>query len=1220
MEATLVSFIKVLGEKAISIASEEFCHLVGLKKGMQLLKESLSMIQAVLHDAERRQVGEEAVKLWLEKLENVAFDADDVLDEFNYDVLRQKVQMQNQMKHKVCFFFSILSPVPCKHVKLAKKIHDMNVKLKSINEDAKNFGFLSQIGANATASLPFPSRFIMLNRETDSTNSCSTFIGRDNDIANILEKLTAKSDEIVSVIPIVGMGGIGKTALAKRIFNHHKTQNQFDEKIWVCVSENFNVNRLFGLVLESLGQKTGKESREARTRKLQEKLEGKTYVMVLDDVWNENLGMWDDFMGSLKGINTTTGNFILVTTRKHQVASIMATSSSHCSLGELSDDECWLIFKEKAIGRHEVLEESRAIGLEIAQICQGLPLVACTVGGMLRNKRREEWISALKRGLQGLTENENNVMHILKLSFDNLPCPALKRCFAYSSIFSKDSVMERDQLIQLWMAEGFLQTHSRSMDMEEIGNMFFNILLQNSLFQDVEWDEYDRILSCKMHDLVHDLAQSMQNSQRDEDDIHPIRHLALENCGEETPSILNKRFRYIRSLFSVYDISEDVSYFISLRVLNLSSTDLTLLPKSISKLFRLRYLDLSDTPIEGLPNSICKLYNLQTLRARDCYGLREFPMKFKNLISLRHFDYFTDDSCSSRMPFELGKLACLRKLPFFNVGEIKGWKIEELRNLKNLTGRLEIRNLELVNCKKEAECANLLEKSNIHELTFAWCEDQIDTNRAIGVLEGLKPHPNLKGLILKNFMGNQLASWISDLRNLVKLEVRNCRRCKEIPALGHLPFLQYLELAGLDNITCIGPSFYGFDNSDASSSNHSSGQAVTRLFPALKYLILSDIENLKHWMELSVEIIPTDRVVVFPILEVLDIHRCPQLTTVPTQFPSLKNLAISYINHGLPVVTKICSKVITLTHLLLHGVQGLTCLPDWLLLNNANLTKLTLCDCLDLKHLVSDSQDCSIDHQTHNLNGIGSLETLYIFRCSQLKSVQIPSRLLGSLQNIVISECHGLINLSSEIMKSSASLDHFEVSNCSNLNSFPGDLELTPSLSYLWLSHCVQLTNMPNGICCLTSLRHLTIGAFSDTMEFSSFRDAFSGFKHLSSSLLRLHLYGQPHWESLPDQLQHLSALEELKLYDFGVKFLPDWFGKLLSLEKLHLRACSILQHFPPQIEMRRLTKLSELYIIDCPLLTQRCYPRSDSNPEWCKISHISGILIPGFRTDGKYS
>ncbi|KAL3506741.1 hypothetical protein ACH5RR_032123 [Cinchona calisaya] len=582
------------------------------------------------------------------------------------------------------------------------------------------------------------------------------------------------------------------------------------------------------------------------------------------------------------------------------------------------------------------------------------------------------------------------------------------------------------------------------------------------------------------------------------------------------------------------------------------------------------------------------------------------------------------------MPSELGQLACLRTLPFSNLGENKGQKIEELRNLKYLSGRLEIGNLGLVNDKEGAECANLSEKPNIHELTFAWCENRRDQSRDNGVLEGLKPHPNLKGLIVNNFMGNQLSSWISELRNLVKLKLSNCRRCKEIPALGHLLFLQHLELVGLDDITSIGPSFYGYDNTDGSSNNSGSGQVVVKLFRALKCLVLNDMANLIEWMGFEADMMaPIAPVVVFPILEELIIHRCPKLTTVPSQFTSLKKLEINYVNHGLQVLTKICSKVITLTHLLLNTVQGLTSLPEWLLHNNTNLTKLSLFNCLDLEYVVSHNRDFSACFQTleihsrvlmsHNTDGLGSLESLYILRCPKLKSIQIQSRYLISLQHLIISECDGLIHLSTDIIMSSTSLDRFEVSKCSNLISFPINLEQTHSLSFLRLSECVKLANIPKGICCLTNLWHLEIGPFSNSLDFNSFRDVFNGLEQLSKSLLRLHLYGWPHWESLPDQLQHLSALQEFKLSDFGVISLPDWFGKLFSLEKLCVYRCEKLEYLPTEIAMRRLTKLSQLYIVDCPLLKERCRTQSDSNPEWCKISRIPEIMIPGVQIERKY-
>ncbi|XP_071938874.1 putative disease resistance protein RGA3 [Coffea arabica] len=670
----------------------------------------------------------------------------------------------------------------------------------------------------------------------------------------------------------------------------------FDLRMWVCVSEDFNANRLFGLMLESLkGPMPKVEGREVWVKRLKELLDGRKYLLVLDDVWETGLEQWNDFLESLNGISQAMGSWILVTTRSLEVAFIMGISSRPWFLKRLSDDQCWLILKENAFGTGEVPNGLRHVGYKIAQSCRGLPLVANILGGRLRNKGADEW-RILKSELQSLGGGEYiEVVEILKLSFDRLLYPSLKKCLAYCSIFPKDFQMERNQLIQLWAAEGFLHSIPRDrMQMEEIGNKYFTILLDSNLFQDGEKDDYGNVLNCRMNGLVYDMVQfisksktrSLKNSTEADFLDQTFRYLAVERSGGEAIQFpLNESFRYITTLFLLENKSINIDGWISsltsLRVLNLASSDVEELPESINKLSHLRYLDSSDTPIKTLPVSLCQLINLQTLRVRDCKSLTNFPNNFMNLVNLRHFDFFSRDKSSDIMPLEIGQLYALQTLPFFNIGEDAGRQIGQLRSLDNLSGSFEIRNLELVRSKKEAKSANLIEKSNINELKLLWNElDNLRENDSEynQVLEGLHPHQNLKGLIIERFFGDQLSTWIGELKKLVKFELRNCRNCKELPTVGHMPFLKYLHLEGLDNITTIGPSFYG------ESIMHSR----SKLFPALEHLILENMLNLREWGK---ALDHDGAVEVFPVLNTMRIKKCPQIATFHKSFSMSRELA-----------------------------------------------------------------------------------------------------------------------------------------------------------------------------------------------------------------------------------------------------------------------------------------------------------------------------------------
>ncbi|XP_027119741.1 putative disease resistance protein RGA3 [Coffea arabica] len=1264
VDALLGSTVKVLVEKAINLASEQIGLFVGLKKDLEKLTDTLTLIQAVLRDAEEQLVTQEFVKRWLENLEAAAFDAGNLLDDINYEMIRRKVKIQNQMKRKVCFFFSLPNPIAFRS-KMACKIQKINMDLKRINEEARNFSLQSQTAS--ALSPPSEARFIK-NRETDSVTVDASFVGRDNDVSAIVTQLTAmNNNETISVLAIVGMGGIGKTTLARKVFNDPNIEKHFDKRIWVCVSEDFNSNRLFGMILQSLqGREPEAKDREARVKQLKALLGGKKYLLVLDDVWNKESTLWNDFLGSLKGTSQEMGSWILVTTREQQVATITRISSPQdCSLKQLSDDQCWLILKENAFVGGEVPVGLQDIGLKIAQRCRGLPLAASVLGGMLHNKGPDEWQS-LESGLQSLGGDENSyVTKILKLSFDHLPHPSLKKCFAYCSIFPQDFEMERNQLIQLWAAEGFLNPNPREkMCMEEVGKMYFNILLDSNLFQDAEKDAYGNVLYCKIHDLVHDMVQSISNSKTlrltesssVDKETSSIRYLALERSQEEMTFPSTESFKCITTLFLRGNISlndREMSFFM-LRVLNLRALSVKELPKSIGKLTHLRYLDSSKTSIKTLPESLCQLYSLQTLRVKYCDSLTKFPENFKNLVNLRHFDFFSKDKSTDIMPLEIGQLQFLQTLPFFNIGEERGRQIGELRNLKNLSGQLEVRNLELVRSKEEAESANLIGKPNIDVLKLLW--NEIDNSRNNDseynqVLEGLHPHPNLKGLIIERFFGDQLSTWIGELGRLVKFELQNCKNCKELPTLGNMPLLRFLHLEGLDSLTSLGPSFYG------RSGLHSGGtcQRPLNLFPTLECLIVEDMLNLREWTEASVD---DGMVVVFPVLGMMRIINCPQLATLPNYFPRLKELEIHNTQNGSALMTYICSGVSTLTRLSIESVNRFTKLSNVLFQNNPKLEHLELNECDDLTHFLDFSFDvpqtskrpsyqsvlehtCIDKNDPRHLVGLESLETLIVHHCPSLESISIPRgrKYFTALRELNIQWCHGLTHLSipqisesgwdstSSPLSSSSTcppplrLERLVVYGCTNLISFPIDLARTPSLSYVDISECEELTDLPKGkLCSLTSLRRLEIGPFSETTtELHCFLDLFDALPPphpYFPSLSTLFLFGWPHWESLPEQLQHLSALTALALSGFGVKSLPDWFGKLSSLEKLSLWACEKLENLPSHQSMRSLTRLRELQIFYCPLVKERCNPESssssssDPNSERSKISHIPYILI----------
>ncbi|XP_022878993.1 putative disease resistance protein RGA3 [Olea europaea var. sylvestris] len=947
-------------------------------------------------------------------------------------------------------------------------------------------------------------------------------------------------------------------------------------------------------------------------------------MLVLDDVWNYKIQAWDDFQSTMAGVNTNKGNVIMVTTRLQSVASIVKTYRDPYNLNLLTDDECWSIIKTRTFGDEEIPEQLKIVGKKIACKCRGLPLAAKMIGGTLQGKEVDEWVSVLETRLSNLGANEDSITQVLKISFDRLSSPLLKKCFAYCSIFAKDSEIEREDLIQLWMAEGFLPDNPE-INMETLGNTIFKILLQNSFLQEAGKDVYGNIRHCKMHDLVHDLACSVSNSEsfntedRYTDDIPKVRYLAMELLEQETQVITEEKASYLRTFFLRRGSLPDkiLPWFTHLHILKLCGARIEVLPSAVGKLIHLRYLDASQNGnMETLPDSICELYNLQTLRIIECFFIRRLPEMLCDLSNLRHLYFYPLFHQSDfQMPLKIRKLSLLQTLPFFIVGDKEGCRIEELGFLKNLTGQLDIFNLELVNGIEEAEKANLVGKPKIYGLSFMWTTNNDENvsegnnNNDESVLKGLQPHPNLKSIKIEGFRGTNFPSWTMrmevfldgrgplKLDKLIEVNFSNCKNCEEIPSFGHLPLLKYLTLDGLTNIRSIGRSFYGVSSSNCC-------QETRVMFPALEKLILRSMPNLTEWTEAEATPVAetrTSREQAFPCLKVLEIFNCHKLNTCPSHFLCLKKLEIDTMDSDFPSTKILSSNDLTsLIRLSIKNIAQLTCLPHMKGCENY-LQDLIIEDCDKLRELPDD------------LLSFHSLVYLRIIICRSLQSISYRSGQKGppSLRHLEIRKCSELSYLPRELIESTRCLKYLRVTGCDKLISFPMDLGELPYISCLEMHNCPELSTLPKRIGLLRNVRWLLFGRFSKSIDFNSFQAALDGIQQ-SKSLRELTLHGWEHWDSLPYQLQHFTLLQRLSLSGFGIEALPEWFGGLSSLSELILHDLKKLRHMPCEEAMQRLTKLGQLIVKDCPLLEEGFCEKKGPDSKWSKVSYLPRIFGEG--------
>ncbi|KAL6139831.1 hypothetical protein ACLB2K_058132 [Fragaria x ananassa] len=691
-------------------------------------------------------------------------------------------------------------------------------------------------------------------------------------------------------------------------------------------------------------------------------------------------------------------------------------------------------------------------------------------------------------------------MKVLKLSFDNLEPSPLKQCFTYCSMLRKDFEIERDNLIQLWMAQGLLQTSivENHHEMEHTGKVYFNILLNNSLFQEVI--EGGTITKYTMHDLVHDLAEKVSKSERlTQESNDDVRHVArsspstLENMSEVTVGRL-------RSLFSNDQVPEMIfSKFKAMRVLSLDTADIEELPNSLGKLKHLRYLDLSDTEIKALPKSIGKLYNLQTLRLQNC-DLNKLPREMQNLINLRHL--YVD----KKIEFPAGMfrgLTNLRTLSCFNVGEEMGCRIEELGVLNQLKGMLTIRNLENVRDEAEAKKAKLEEKKNVVELSLVFSGDRRTSNtNDEKVLEGLQPPSELESLRIEDFMGDRFPSWMMrvplPLNKLKKLVLVRCSKCGELPILGHLPFLRDVEINGMDNLKRIGSEIYGYDL--VYEATREKERIV--LFPALKTLSIEECPELIEWMEApTTTTTTTTKVEVFPCLEELKIDDCNALSSIGLTssqgLPSLRELSIKFCD-------------------------GLSALPSGI----ENCTSLELLQIRQLTLQITEySEDCNGLQSLPDFRSFTSLRELRIGDCAGIGSLVSEFHIPVSLEQLWISRFHNLESIP-RLEECTSLRDLCLGPFWKDLDSYPDFQVPSQQLVSLGLKGWPKLKSLPQQVQHLTSLTRLTIWSFEGVETLPEWLGNLA-------SLVNLTIAGCDNLKYLPS-LEAMQRLTKLRILSVG--------------------------------------------------------------------------------------
>uniref|UniRef100_A0A0D9XAE9 NB-ARC domain-containing protein n=1 Tax=Leersia perrieri TaxID=77586 RepID=A0A0D9XAE9_9ORYZ len=1000
--------------------------------------------------------------MWMNDLKAVAYEADDVLDEFHYEALRREAQIGDSSTRKVLDYLTPQSPLLFR-VSMSKKLNNVLKKINELVEEMNKFGLVER--STEAPQLPY--------RETHSALDESIDIfGRDSDREVVVKLLLDQRDEQkLQVLPVIGMGGLGKTTLAKMVYNDSLVKDHFQLKMWHCVSDDFEavslLKSIIGLATKNTCVLLG--TIELLRHKLEEAIGRKRFLLVLDDVWNEDEKKWEDDLRPLLNSVGGPGSVMIVTTRSKRVASIMGTLGPH-ELQCLNEDASWEVFSKRAFAK-QVREQVElvAIGRRIVKKCRGLPLALKTMGGLMSSKQLvSEWEIIAESNVGVRVQGKNDVLDILKLSYRHLSSE-MKQCFAFCAVYPKDYEMEKEELIQLWMANGFIQEEG-TMDLTDKGEMIFRDLVWRSFLQDVKAKRIyfyggDSIV-CKMHDLMHDLAIDATNEcvsatkQLGQDKVSEkdIHHMQIQTGTTKEMMELFKGTSSLRTLIVRPKISRN--FIKELRMASTRALSCSVINSHVMNAKHLGFLDLSDTSIVRLPNSVCTLYNLQSLRLNGCRYLKYLPEGMRTMRKLVHI-YLYDCDSLQRMPPNISLLNKLRTLTTFVVDSEDGLGIEELKDLQRLANRLELYKLRKIKNKEKSQQANLYKKQNLREILLFWGRDKDYMPEYMAneeqVLESLAPpHGELKVLELHGYGGLAIPQWMEDphtFQCLAKLCISNCPWFKDLPAVRFLVSLEHLSLYGMDNLTTL------CNNDDVEA--HGYGTSL-QIFPKLKEMDLEKLPNLEIWaINISGE---PNSLITLPQLETLRITNCPKLAGIP-DCPSLRelkiercpNIAVSSLAH----VTTLCSLYYDA-----EGFNSMTMpLGSWQSLKELHVVSLPnmMCSLEELRSLIR-LRHLFINFTNLEMNHSESEEILFL---SQLETLDI--------QNSTVLK---------EIPKLPSSLERLSIVNCLNLVALPSNLGNLSRLRNLILGNCDTLKVLPDGMDGLTSLRRLSVVCCSGIEKF----------------------------------------------------------------------------------------------------------------------------------------
>ncbi|XP_009618211.3 disease resistance protein RPP13-like [Nicotiana tomentosiformis] len=825
------AFVSFAVEKLGNFLIQEVALRRSLRENVQWLRNELLFMQSFFKDAEEKQVEDLRVQQWIFEISSIANDTVAILETYSSNVAGK-----GSTDHG---FASRLKSCACicrKETKLynvGKEIQSLKKRIMDISRKRETYGIRNiNIIAGEGPSNRSNNRSALIRtlRRTTSyaDDQDQIFVGFQEVIERFLAELL-KEEPRQSVISIYGMGGIGKTTLARNLYNSPSLITSFPTRAWICVSQEFNTPDLLRNIIKSIQGCTKEilDLLEKMTERdlesyLRDLLKERKYLLVVDDVWHKEA--WESLKRAFP--DSKKGCRVIITTRKEDVAESADNKGFAYKLRFLGQEESWDLFCKKLrrvdkfdnIGWSPAMER---IASEMVERCGGLPLAIVVLSGLLSHKKGlVEWKKVKAHLWRHMQNNSIEISHILSLSYNDLSTE-LKQCFLYFGIFPEDSVINTEKLMCLWMAEGFIPRVGERM--EDVAEDFLNELVRRSLIQ-VAKTFWEKIIGCRIHDLLRDLAVKKATEVNLFDIYDPRKHSVP--LSRHRHAIHAQAQRYLSLDFSTlklrtllfFDVeigSQDSKKFTSycnmfqhLYVLDLERIRFTqpALPDAIGNLVHLKFLGLLGANDFKLPPSIGKLKNLQTLQVLNpdrssCI----LPPQMSNLINLRHLIARYEGAV------QLSKLTSLQTLKYIRCDRLKYDDAVGLLNLQelvmekvmnsyslNVIGSLKSLRTLILGCEYGEPFPPLEPLSSCQNLNKLWLHGKIEK---LPLSDQLPKSITMMVLWSSRLVEDPMPI-LGMLSNLRNLDLVDAYEGKEITcnddSFGQLEFLRLSKLRGLE--------------------------------------------------------------------------------------------------------------------------------------------------------------------------------------------------------------------------------------------------------------------------------------------------------------------------------------------------------------------------------------------------------------------------------------